>query len=97
MLFPGAVSNSVILIGYYHGLLMRDLDADLLVEDMLLADLLNVQEQNLILSGYSLHLRNWLLLEHVRHLDSQSLLAFSRLVQDIWPQVGLQLVTGMIF
>ena len=76
---------------------MRDLDADLLVEDMYLADILNVQEQNLILSGYSLHLRNWLLLEHVRHLDSQSLLAFSKLVQDIWPQIGLQLVTGIIF
>ena len=76
---------------------MRDLDADLLVEDMYLADLLNVQEQNLILSGYSLHLRNWLLLEHVRHLDSQYLLAFSKLVEDIWPQIGLQLVTGIIF
>ena len=92
----GTLSNSIILIGYYHGLLLRDIDADLLVEDMLSAELLNVQEQNLILSGYSLHHRNWLLLEHVRHLDSQSLLVFSELVKDLWPQIALQLVTGII-
>ena len=92
----GTVSNSVLLIGYYHGLLLRDTDADLLVADMLSAELLSVQEQNIILSGHTLHHRNWLLLEHVRHLDSESLEVFSRLVQDMWPQIGLQLATGII-
>ena len=90
------VSISTQLVGYYHGLLLRDLDADLLVDKMLSTELLNTREQDLILSGYSVHQRNWQLLEHVRHLDTESLLMFSGLVQDIWPQIGLQLVTGKV-
>ena len=84
----------MLLIGYYHGLLLRDINADLLVDEMLSTKLLDADEQSLISSGHSLHHRNWLLLDHVRHFDSQSLLAFSELVQDIWPHIGLQLVTG---
>ena len=94
VIYVGTASDSVILIGYYHGLLLRDIDADLLVGEMLSAELLNVYEHNLILSGHSLHHRNWLLLEHVRHLDSQSLQVFSELVHDTWPEIGLQLITG---
>ena len=94
MLLLGDTSHSTLLIGYYHGLLLRDIDADLLVNEMFSSELLKAHEQSLILSGHSLHHRNWLLLEHVRHLDSHSLLVFSGLVQNIWPQVGLQLVTG---
>ena len=90
----GTLSDSVILIGYYHGLLLRDIDADLLVGEMLSAELMNVHEHKLILSGHSLHHRNWLLLEHVRHLDSQSLQVFSELLHDMWPEIGLQLTTG---
>ena len=86
----------MLLIGYYHGLLLRDIDADLLVDKMLSTKLLNADEQRLVSSGHSLHHRNWLLLDHVRHLDSQSLLIFSELVQDMWPHVGLQLVTGNV-
>jgi len=88
------ISSSTLVIGYYHGLLLREIDADLLLEEMLSADLLTAHEQNYILSGHSLHHRNWLLLEHVRHLDSQSLLVFSGLVQDMWPQIGFQLIAG---
>ena len=84
----------MLLIGYYHGLLLRNVDADLLVDKMLSTKLLDADEQSLISSGHSLHHRNWLLLDHVRHLDLQSLLVFSELVQDIWPCFGLQLVTG---
>ena len=96
-LLLGTVSISTQLVGYYHGLLLlRDLDADLLVDKMLSTELLNTHEQDLILSGYSVHQRNWQLLEHVRHLDTESLLKFSKLVQDIWPQIELQLVTGKV-
>ena len=84
----------MLLIGYYHGLLLGDIDADLLVEEMLPTKLLDADKQSLISSGHSLHHRNWLLLDHVRHFDSQSLLVFSELVQDIRPHIGLQLVTG---
>ena len=90
----GNVSNSIILIGYYHGLLLRDIDADFLVEEMLSVNLINPHDHSLILSGHSLHQRNWLLLEHVRHLDSWSLQVFSELVCESWPEIGLQLTTG---
>ena len=90
----GNVSTSVILIGYYHGLLLRDIDADLLVGEMLSLKLLNPHEHDHILSGHSLHQRNWLLLEHVRHLNSQSLQMFSELLCKIWTEIGLQLKTG---
>ena len=94
MMCLGTVSNSIIIIGYYHGLLLRDIDADLLVGEMLSAELVNVHEHNLILSGHSLHHRNRLLLDHVRHLNSQSLQVFIELVQDVWPEIGLQMITG---
>ena len=48
----------------------------------------------MILFGHSSFHRNWLLLEHVRHMDSQALLAFSELVKDMWLQIGMQLVAG---
>ena len=84
----------MLLIGYYHGLLLRDIDTDFLVDKMLSTKLLDADEQSLISSGHSLHHRNCLLLDHVRHFDSQSLLVFSELVQDMWPHIGLQLVIG---
>ena len=89
------MSSSTLLISYYHGLLLRDTNADLLIGDLYYGGLLSAHEQNVILSGHSLHYRNWLLLEHVRHMDSSSLMIFSKLVKDLWPQIGIQLVKGM--
>ena len=57
--------------------------------------LLTACEQIVISSGHSVHQRNWLLLEHVRHMDEQTLMAFCELVQEIWPQIGLKLITGV--
>ena len=91
----GMLSTSTLLIGYYHDLLLRDTTAESLVGDLFSNGLLTVQELNVILSGHSSHHRNWLLLEQVRHMDSQALLAFSELVKDVWPQIGMQLVTGI--
>ena len=90
------LSSSTLLIGYYHGLLLRDTSADSLIGHLCYYGLLPTHEQNVILSGHSLHCRNWLLLEHVRHMDSSSLMIFSKLVKDLWPQIGIQLVTGML-
>ena len=90
------LSTSTLLIGYYHGLLLRDTNADSLMGDLYSTGLLTAQEQNVILSGHSSHQRNWLLLEHVRHMDSQALLAFSELLKEVWPQIGMQLITGTI-
>ena len=83
------------LIGYYHGLLLRDTNADLLISHLYHNELLLTHEQEMISSGHSLHCRNWLLLEHVRHMNPSSLMIFSKLVNDLWPQIGIQLVTGI--
>ena len=94
-LYLGILSSSTLLIGYYHGLLLRDTNADSLIGHLCYNGLLSAHEQNVILSGRSLHCRNWLLLEHVRHMDSSSLMIFSKLIKEVWPQIGIQLLTGM--
>ena len=90
----GISSTSTLLISYYHGLLLRDTNSDSLIGDLYSTRQLSSQEQNIVLSGHSSYHRNWLLLEYVRHMDSQALLTFSKLIKDVWPQIGLQLVTG---
>ena len=87
----GVVSVSTLLIGYYHGLLLRDINADTLAKKMYSFGLLNVHEQTTISSGHSIHHRNWLLLEHIRHIDKQSVLKFCKLLQEEWPEIGSQL------
>ena len=85
----------MLLIGYYHGLLLRDISTDPLISDLCLTGLLTAQELNVILSGHSFHHINQLLLEHVRHMDSQAVLTFSELVKKVWSQIGTQLITGI--
>ena len=89
------ISPSTLLIGYYHSLLMRDINADLLMDKMSSNGLLATHDQKLILTGHSVHQRNWLLLEHVRHMEMQALMKLCEFVQEISPQVGLQLIAGM--
>ena len=88
------MSTSTLLIGYYHGLLLRDTNADLLIDNLYSTGLLSAYKQNVILFGHSSHHRNWLLLEYVRHMNSQGLLEFSESVKDVWAHIGLQLITG---
>ena len=91
-----AVSIPTLLIGYYHGLLLRDIDADPLTDKMCSTGLLTDNEQAAISSGHSVHHRNWLLLEYIRHMDQEILLEFCYLLQEGWPEIGLQLITGML-
>ena len=91
----GAVSIATLLIGYYHGLLLRDIDADLLITKMCSTGLLTGNEKSVISSGHTVHHRNWLLLEHVRHFELQLLLEFFKLVKEEWVETGSQLTTGM--
>ena len=93
--YLGTLPTSTLLIGYYHGLLLRDTSADSLISDLYSNGLMTSQELNVILFGHSFHHRNWLLLEHVRHMNSNALLVFSELVNDVWPLIGMQLTTGM--
>ena len=91
----GMLSTSTLLIGYYHGLLLRDTSAESLVGDLFSTGLLSGQELSVILSSHSSHHRIRLLLEHVRCMDSQALMKFSELVKVVWPQIGMQLVAGI--
>ena len=91
----GWISPSTLLIGYYHSLLIRDINADLLMDKMSSNGLIAACDQELILTGQDMHQRNWLLLEYMRHTEVQTLMRFCGLVQEISPQVGLQLVAGM--
>ena len=86
------MTTSTLLIGYYHGLLMKSIDAGLLTDKMCSVKLLTANEYTAISSGHSIHHRNWMLLEHVRHMDMQAVMKFCELVQEIWPQVGSQLI-----
>ena len=95
-LLLGAVTISTLLIGYYHGLLLRDINADLLTDKMCSTGLLTVHDQAVISSGYTVHHRNWLLLDYVRHMDLQCLKQFCGLLRDEWPKIGLQLITGAL-
>ena len=91
----GFLPASTLVIGYYHGLLLRDINADSLIVTLYSTGLLTTQELNVILFGQSLHQRNLLLLDCVRHMDSKALLTFSELVKDAWPQISMQLITGI--
>ena len=90
-----AVSLPTLLTGYYHGLLLRDIDADLLIDKMCSIGLLSANELIVISSGHTVHQRNLLLLEYVRHMDLQLLLKFCKLLEQEWPEIGSQLITSM--
>jgi len=89
------MTTATLLVGHYHGLLLRSINANMLTDAMCSAGLLTVHEETIISSGHSGHNRSLLLLEHVRHMDMQALEIFCELVQEMWPQIGSQLVTGM--
>ena len=93
--YTGAVSRSTLVIGYYHGLLLRDIDADLVTDKMRFAELLTIDEQSIISSGHSVHHRNWLLLEHVQCMSPEFVLQFSDIIQEEWSKIGSQLKTGV--
>ena len=75
---------------------MKDINADLLMDKMSSNGLLTAHDQELILTGHSMYQRNWLLLEHVRHMKMETLMKFCEFVQGISPQVGLQLIEGTV-
>ena len=91
----GAKAPTTLLIGYYHGLLLRDIDGDMLADEMCSGGLLTSHEQNVISTGHSVYQRNWLLLEYARHMDAQAFMTFCDLLQESWPEIGQQLITGV--
>ena len=74
---------------------MRDINSDLLMDKMSSNSLLTPHDQELILIGHSMYQRNWLLLEHVRRLEMEDLVKVCELIQEISPEISLQLLEGM--
>ena len=87
------MTPQALLMSYYHDLLLSSLDADSLIELMCSDGLLTGQEQAIISSGHSVHQRN-VMLEYTRHVDIQAVKSFCELVQELWPQIGSQLIIG---
>ena len=92
---PAAISSSTLLIGYYHGLLLKYIDSNILVNKMYSNGLLTAYEEELILTGHSMHQRNLLLLGYVRHMQTVTLMIFCDYVQESIPRIGSQLIKGM--
>ena len=86
---------STLLIGYYFGVLLRDINADLLLDDMFSEGLLSSHDCNLVATGHSIYHRNYLLLDYVRQENTESLSVFTRVILKLWPEIGSQLNTGM--
>lgn len=94
MCYIATVLPSTLLIGYYHGLLLKYIDSNLLINKLCSNGLLTDSEKELISTGHSVHQRNHQLLEYVQHMQAKTLMIFCKYVQEIVPKVGLQLVTG---
>ena len=73
---------------------MRDIDADLLTNKTCSTGLLTADQISIVSSGHTVHHRNWLLLEHVRHFELKLLLEFCKLLKEEWVEIGSQLTAG---
>ena len=92
--FVGMISTSSLLIGYYHGLLMRCIDVDLVRSKMWSSGLLSAHADDYISNCYSMHQKKCLLLEEVRHMNDNNVSAFCKLVEESCPYIGSQLTIG---
>jgi len=88
------ISTYTLLISYYHGLLMRDIDVDQLNAKMLTSGLLTANDQNSLLASHSIHHKKYLVLETIRHMDEENMLKFCQILKEICPQICLQLNKG---
>ena len=88
------MSTPTLLVGYYYGLLLRDIDGDQLWDKMSTSGLLTAHHQHLISAGYSVHQKKHLLLEVVRQMDDKSFVMFCGVLLELWPDIGTQFNTG---
>ena len=89
------IPTPTLLIGYYHGLLMRDINIDQLMYKMYSSGLLTDQGQDFVSTGYSVYQKKYHLLDYPRCMDIKQLLIFCNLVQELCPEIGSQLKIGV--
>jgi len=88
------MSTSLLLIGYYHGLLLRYIDVDKLNYVMCSTGLLTANDEIYFSTSYSIHHKKYLLMEIARHMDQGNLLKFFQAVQEVCPQISCQMKKG---
>ena len=91
------LSAPTLLVSYYHGLLLRDMNVDQLCDKMSSSGLLTTHDQHLISTGYSAYQKKYLVLESIRHMDEKSLPVVCGVIHELWPELGTQLNAGMKF
>ena len=64
------------------------------MDKMCSQSVLSPHDQAMILAGHSIPQRSWSLLECVRSMKIQDLVKFCEFVQEILPEVTLQLMAG---
>jgi len=84
------MSTSLLLIGYYHGLLLRDIEVDQLSNVMCSSGLLTANDEILLSSSYSIHHKKYLLIEIARVMGKENLLKFCQAVQEVCPHISLK-------
>jgi len=91
------IPTPTLLVGYYHGLLMRDVNYDLLMDKMCARGLLTGQDKELVFKGYSVYQRKCLLLDYAESMSTEQLVIFCDLVEELYPEIGTQLKIGTIY
>ena len=81
------ISTSTLLIGYYHGLLMRDVNVNQLNDKI-------APDQNIFLTSHSIHHKKYLLLEIVRNMDEGDILKICQALEEVCPHISSQLNKG---
>jgi len=89
------MSTPTLLVGYYHGLLLRDINVDQLCDKMSSSGLLTTHDQHVISTGYSVYQKKYLVLENIRHMDEKSFPVVCEVIHELWPEIGTQLKAGM--
>jgi len=91
------MSTSLLLIGYYHGLLLRDIDVDQLSNVMCSTGLLTDVDKILLSTCCSIHHKKYLLIEIARHMDKGNLLQFCQAIQEVCPRIKCQMKKGNLW
>ena len=88
------METPTLLIGYYYGLLLKSIDADLLINKMCSVGLLTAYQKTVVSGGHSVYQKNRLLLHHAIQMNVPALTRFCELIQEIWPLTGSQMIAG---
>ena len=94
--FIAATPTSTLLVGYYYDVLLKYVNADQIVGEMISAELLSIQYQDIIFTVHSAYQRSRLLLLYTSYMNTQAFFVFSAVVRNHCPKIGSLLNVGML-